>query len=77
MNDNILYQYPNMVQYYYLNVYNPLMTKSLHEDQIPIHDYTLAIIELETNEHLLVFPLNQVIKDVFSINNEEHNTKLE
>lgn len=36
-----------------------------------------TIIELETNEHLLVFPLNQVIKDVFSINNEEHNTKLE
>lgn len=36
-----------------------------------------TIIELESNNHLLLFPLNQVIKDVFSINNREYGTKLE
>lgn len=36
-----------------------------------------TIIELGQDEHLLVFPLNQVIKDVYSIKNGEYDTKLE
>ncbi len=36
-----------------------------------------TIIELEQNEHLLVFPLNQVIKGVYSIKNGGYGTKLE
>lgn len=36
-----------------------------------------TIIELEQNEHLLVFPLDQVIKDVYSITNGEYGAKLE
>jgi len=35
------------------------------------------IIELEQSEHLLVFPLNQVIEGIYSIKNEAYGTKLE
>ena len=36
-----------------------------------------TIIELESDNHLLVFPLDQVIKDVYSIKKSEYGTKLE